>query len=278
MSHHARIPPSHVFRAPLTILTALMSCLVNGPVDRARGGELTVHLKNARDRVTLVGAIERWDVDGNPRRPVDPRARPDAPVVTAKALALGEDVWRFEKLPAGRYDLVVLLDRQVRLEGFCYPPVLEFDPFLRQANGPPESVARQVTQDIVKSKQYENKVRPLFMEGNDKAVRVLMQLLRDEATSFDAEFGEPVATLRYEVWQYQNRYGGWTKEKRTRVFQRVLLSKRELQDWTWLWDPRLGGIEIQGKPVQLDYELPARFKEGGARGLLRGDAGAANIP
>ena len=48
--------------------------------------EVTVDLGNAQ-HVTLVGAINRWDQDGNHRRPVDPKAAIGAPRLDAKATA-----------------------------------------------------------------------------------------------------------------------------------------------------------------------------------------------
>ena len=38
-------------------------------------------------------------------------------------------------------------------------------------------------------KHYENKVVPLYLSGDEKQVRILMQLVRDLPTSYDAEYG-----------------------------------------------------------------------------------------
>ena len=51
-------------------------------------GELVVRLSNAAD-VTFVGALDRWDADGNPRRPVDPKAKIASPAVDAIATKSG---------------------------------------------------------------------------------------------------------------------------------------------------------------------------------------------
>ncbi|MEX0819161.1 MAG: hypothetical protein WD070_06200, partial [Pirellulaceae bacterium] len=194
-------------------------------------GELVVKLSNAAD-VTLVGAIDRWDADGNPRRPVDPKAKIGIPDVDAIARKSGTGSWTFEQLAPGRYDLVILARDRIRIEGFGYPPVLEFDPFIAHADQAPPAACEFITKDIARSRLYENKVTPLHFAGDEKTVRVFVQLLRDQPTSFDAQFGEPVATLRHEVWQYTNRFGAWSKEKRTRVFDRVLMGKEELRRWT----------------------------------------------
>ena len=84
-----------------------------------------------------------------------------------------------------------------------------------------------------------------------KVVRVLVMLIRDKPTSYTPGAG----TMRHEIWQYTWKYGGWQKEKRTRVLDRVLLQVSELRRWTWLWDARLGGIEVKGAPLNVKYEL-----------------------
>ncbi len=113
---------------------------------------------------------------------------------------------------------------------------------------------------------------PLYLAGTDKQVRIVVQLLCDQPTSFDQEFGAPVATLRHEIWQYINRYGGWVKDKKTKVLDRILMAKSDLYQWTWIWEPRLGGIDVTHRPVQMRFELPSKLHLKTARGLLPGCA------
>ena len=148
---------------------------------------------------------------------------------------------------------MILLKGRVRIEGFHYPPVLEFDEFLTYKDGLKDEARQAISSDIAQSRHYENKVAPLYMSGDEKSVRVLVQLLRDEATSYDGDYGEPVATVRHEVWQYSHNYGAWTKEKRTRVLDRILTAKRELHQWTWVWVPQLGGITVGPDDVIVRY-------------------------
>lgn len=231
----------------------------------ARGGELTLELKNG-GAATFVGAVHRWDADGNHRVPVDPKAKIDAPPVTAKATRGSGGRWVFKNLPEGRYDLVILAGERVRVEGFHYPPVEEFDPFLPGTAKVPDEARDWIVKDIAKSRHYENKVTPLFLGGDAKQVRVLMQLVRDKATSFDGDFGKPVATVRHEVWQYDFRYGAWSKQKRTRVLDRILMGRDDFRRWTWVWEPTLGGIEVGSAAVKVSYEMPDRFDPKTARG------------
>lgn len=231
---------------------------------RIRAGELVVDLGSS-EGITFVGALARWDEEGKARKPVDPKGKIDRPDAVA-ARRQGGNRWVFRDLPAGRYDLVILAGR-VRVEGFHYPPILDFDPFLPStAEAPPEAVREKVAGDVAKSRHYENKVTPLFMAGDDKQVRVLVQLVRDQETSYDAEYGTPVATARHEIWQYTYRYGGWVKERSTRVLDRVLLPRAEFRRWTWAWEPQLGGIEVGDIPLKMAYRLPARFYPKAARG------------
>ncbi|MCR4415995.1 MAG: hypothetical protein NUV77_26565, partial [Thermoguttaceae bacterium] len=72
---------------------------------------------------------------------------------------------------------------------------------------------------IRKSPHYENKVEPLYLGGDEKTVRILMMLIRDKPTSYEGDF-PGAATMRFEIWQYTYQYGGWAKEKRTRVMHR----------------------------------------------------------
>jgi hypothetical protein len=207
--------------------------------------------------VTLVGAFQRWDIDGNHRRPVNPKAKIDVPEVDATAKPSGEGTWVFDDLEPGQYDLVIMTEGRTRIEGFTYPPVLEFDPFFPPDASAEEEVRDFITEDIRKSRHYENKVEPLYLGGDDKTIRVLVMLIRDKPTSYEATM-PGAATMRFEVWQYDWRYGAWVKHKRTKVLHRVILIRSELRQWTWLWDPKLGGIQVDAAPVTVTYRMPTR--------------------
>lgn len=232
----------------------------------AIGGEITLEIAGAPE-LALVGALSRWDEDGKARVPVDAKAKIEAPRVDATAEPAGPGRFVFRDLPPGRYDLVLISANQERLEGFHYPPVLEFDPVFPPSAKVPDDEAREaILGDIAQSPHYENKVEALFLGGDEKQVRVLMQLVRDKPTSYDAEYGKPVATVRHEVWQYTFRYGVWSKEKRTAILDRVLMAKSAFEGWTWVWEPALGGIEVGSKPISLRYAWPSSFEGSTARG------------
>jgi len=69
-------------------------------------------------------------------------------------------------------------------------------------------------------------------------------------------------TIRHEIWQYSWQYGGWAKEKRTKVLDRILMQVGELRQWTWLWDPKLGGLSVDAAPVTVKYVVPTKDAKG----------------
>jgi hypothetical protein len=238
---------------PRCVGLILLGVLLLFGVKGAIAARVTVDLGNAQG-VSLVGAIQRWDADGNHRKLPDPKAQIGAPAVDATAVNQGRGHWVFKNLPKGKYDLVILADGQRRIEGFQFVPVREFDPFFAPELGIDEETRQFVVDDIKKSPQYENVVEPLYLVGDKKAVRVLMMLLRNKPTTFDEI--PNAATMRHEIWQYSWKYGGWQKEKRTKVMDRVIMNRDELRKWTWLWDPKLGGLEVDTRPISIKYQLP----------------------
>jgi hypothetical protein len=249
----------------------MIACLAT----RAGAGDLSIALTGPGvDQVTLVGVVDRWDQDGQARTPVDPKAKIESPRVDAKATAAGPGRWVFAKLRPGRYDLVIVAPKaRLRVEGFHYPPLREFDPVLAPTTPePPDDVREKILTDMAKARHYENKVRPLFIAGADeKQVRLLVQLVRDLPTSYDGEVGFPAATVRHEAWQYTYHYGGWAKDRRTEVLDRVLLPRDQLARWAWIWDPRIGGLEIGEGARTLDVALPSVLDPSKVKGWLPGD-------
>ena len=221
------------------------------PAIPADAAKLTVRLTGGQ-RIVLVGAMHRWDQDGNALKPTNKDAIIDKPEAEANAVKAADGAWVFRDLKPGRYDLVLLGANKLRIEGFEYVPVLEFDPFIPGTATCEDEAREFIENDIRKSEHYENKVEPLCLGGDKKVIRVLVQLIRDKPTSYTPGAG----TMRHEIWQYTFNYGGWAKERRTRVLDRHLLQVSELRQWTWLWDPKLGGIEVKKQPVHIQYTVP----------------------
>jgi len=261
IDRNLRHPRAHIYQFAILLFASLFV-----PFSFLQAADLTVELKNG-DNVTSVAVIARFDQDGNLRTLPDEKAKIDAPKVDATAEKIGSQQWAFKKLPAGKYDLVILLKDRTRIEGFQFAPVKEFDPFVAADAAPEEDARDFIAGDIEKSQHYENKVEPLYLAGDKKVVRILVQLIRDKPTSYEAD-SPGAATMRHEIWQYTWNYGGWQKEKRTKVLDRVLLHRDELRKWTWLWDPKLGGIEMTEKPVELKYEIATPLNSSKLKGLL----------
>jgi hypothetical protein len=232
----------------------------------AHAARLAVDLGGDGQNITFVGAVQRWDQDGNHRRLPDAKAKIDAPAVDAAAVRGEAGQWVFKDLPKGKYDLVILGKDRLRIEGFTFVPVKEFDPFFPADAKVDDEARGLILDDIKQSQHYENIVTPLYLAGDAKAVRVLMMLIRDKPTSYESE-SAGAATMRHEVWQFSWHYGRWQKERRTKVLDRVLLNRDELRKWTWLWDPKLGGIEIGQQPVTIKYQLPSPGGEKTLKGL-----------
>jgi hypothetical protein len=215
---------------------------------------LSLELKNSKN-VIFLGAIQRWDQDGNQRRIPDPKAKIDSPAVDATAEKGNDGKWVFKNLPSGKYDLVLQAKDKVRIEGFQFAPVKEVDPFIQPDATIDEETRDFIIDDINKSPYYENKVMPLYLAGDKKAVRVFIMLIRDKPTSYEEE-SPGAATMRHEIWQYSWNYGAWKKEKRTIVLDRILMPRDQLRQWTWLWDPKLGGIELKNQSLSIKYDVP----------------------
>jgi hypothetical protein len=235
---------------PISLVLAICAL---GICVRVRAAELDVELGNA-EGVTLVGAMQRWDANGNHRRLPDARANIAAPAVDATAVDTGNGRWIFKDVAKGTYDLVILADGRRRYEGFQFVPVREFDRFFQPDMGIKEETRDAILEIIGQSPQYENIVKPLCLVGDSETVRVLMMLVRDKPTTYGDVAN--AASIRHEIWQFSWKHGGWQKEKRTKVMDRILMDRNELRKWTWLWDPKLGGIVVGDRPATVRYALP----------------------
>jgi hypothetical protein len=250
-------------RSTLSLTTALLCLVLISGVRPAQAAKLTLELTNA-EKIKSVGAFQRWDADGNANKLVDKDQKIDQPQVQFTATYEGRGKWVFADLPPNTYDLVIMIDDKTRIEGFSYVPVLEFDPFLAPTADIDPDAKKAILEDIEKSPQYENKIQAVHMGGNKKFSRVLVQLIRDKPTSYTPGAG----TMRHEIWQYDWLYGGWKKNKRTKVLDRILMQVADLRNWTWIWEPKLGMIEIKKRPLVLKYEIPAKFDPEKHKGLF----------
>jgi hypothetical protein len=247
-------------------------------------GGLTIKLSGDSGDVSFVGAIYRWDADGLPRK-ADGSARVaqeraeapkiDEPWVDFRAENQGGGTWVINSMPAGIYDLILVKrGAKQRFEGWRFAPVLDFEEFFppdaevlcdvdddgKMKTVPDDESRKFVDKTIRESKHYENKVIPLYFGGSykknqvrPKQIRALVMLLRDLQTTLDAGS----ATMRFEIWQFEDRSGGYVKQKRTHVLHRIIMPRDELRQWTWLWDPALGNITVEKTGQKtVEYKIP----------------------
>ncbi len=299
----------HPFSVASFCIAWMVVFVVNTPSCELHAADLTLEISGAdRERIEQVGLIHRWDADGNAVKPLDTKQKIESPAFDyiAKRSGTGKtDRWIFQDLEPGRYDVVLLGANYLRIDGYGYPPVLEFDPFMGAVSATRPALRAWVANDVVRSRHYENIVQPLtvgddvsgaedepvlvlenakvskseldpkrkvrleegeadeFDDGTEdtstqpEVIRTLVMLIRDEVTSYEGEMPD-AATIRHEVWQYTYHYGGYQKEKRTRVFDRAILPRDELRRWTWLWDARLGDVVIDsaGDSRTLRWTMP----------------------
>ena len=243
--------------APSKLL--LVTALLLTGVSRLPAGELTISIEPA-ERVASIGVVRRFGEDGKLLRAVDPKATFTAPHRDAKSESVPAT---FRELPEGTYDVIVFLKDGTRLEGFHMPVFDELDETGTESfsQPPSEEVQTEIRRLIKVGRYYENKVTPLFIRGNDERTRVLVQLVRDEPTSLDADFGAPVATVRYELWQFTNRFGSWSRDRKSKILHRVLEAKDKFKQRRWLWTSDLGGQRItHDAPRQkLTWRIPERL-------------------
>lgn len=247
-------------------------------------GTLTVQLNGAHDGVTFVGAVYRWDPDGLPKkadgsprvaaqRAVQPKIH--EPWTDYQAVNNGGGQWVFKSMLPGTYDIVVIKeDAKQRFEGWRFAPVLDFEAFFppdagvfcdKEVNGKNEKTEDAeslafVDKQIRQSKHYENKVIPLYFGGSykkgqirPKQIRALVLLLRDIGQTLDSTS----ATMRFEIWEFEDRTGGYVKQKRTHLLERLIMPLQELRRWTWLWDPALGNINVEKTgTTTVEYSIP----------------------
>jgi hypothetical protein len=242
------------------LIAAVFFAVVLGDAQTSVPGELRISIEPG-SRVASIGVVRRFNDDGTLARKVDPRAKFESPFCDRQSKGASA---RFTGLKPGNYDVIVFLKDGTRIEGFHWPIFNEFDdPDDPAFKSPPAGdVQKLIREKIAAARYYENKVAPLAMAGNKEKVRVLMQLLRDEKTSFDKQFGAPVATLRYEVWQFTNHLGGWTRDRHSKVLHRILDARAKVRKRTWLWDRKLGGLRLtrERSSVKLEYRIPENTK------------------
>jgi hypothetical protein len=120
---------------------------------------------------------------------------------------------------------------------------------------------KEVLDYIAKSQKdfFENKVRGLYVEGNRKHCKALMERIRDKP--FHADNGD--MTWRVEVWVFDNRTGAWVPRGRSGVdvIMRERMNREAFKKVLHVFDPKLGGIELKkdSDEATINYTVPEQI-------------------
>ncbi len=131
-----------------------------------------------------------------------------------------------------------------------------------------------ITKRVLAMRVFENEKHVLAIEGAGERAKALVKLVRTNPTSYDGDFGEPVAVFRWEVWSFRKRTGSWVRERKSKVLRRFLVAKRKMAELRWRFTPALGGIDVAaGTKVTRDADLrpgpPDSAPDGKAAGKAR---------
>jgi len=166
-------------------------------------------------------------------------------------------VFVIDNLVDGTYDLVLTTKEGV-IEGVDLrpPPGTECDKPLTEEDK--QKIAKWIADNFALGKEFENKGRAIYIEGNGKCCKALVEKIRDRP--FHASKGDGI--WRVEIWIFDNLYGVWRKRQRSAlVIQRKRMPLAELRKLVHVFDPKLGGIDIVGGKSVKDftYQLPDKF-------------------
>ncbi|NOZ23772.1 MAG: hypothetical protein GXP25_22065 [Planctomycetes bacterium] len=162
-----------------------------------------------------------------------------------------------KKLPAGKVDLVLTLPEGAINGVDLGLEVYDQDqaPFTEEDKA---TLTKWIVDNFKLGKEFENKGRPIYFNGNAKHCNVLVEKIRDRA--FHA--GKNQAVYRVEIWLFDKMYGTWRKRAHAeKVVLRERIPLSEYNRKSYFFDPKLGGIEVKGKgkTTTFDYTIPDKL-------------------
>ena len=253
---------------PCRVLVLLLPACLPRP---AAAGTLTVDLGKS-EGVTFVGRGPALGPPGQSapaRRSQGEDRRPDGRCGSQERRSRPLGVRR---LPPGKYDLVILAGPRLRIEGWQYAPVKEFDPFFPPTATTDDETRDFITDDIAKSPHYENKLVAAChgrrQEGGPRAGDVDTRQA-DQLRERQPRGGHHAARDMAVFLELRRLAEGAAHPRAGPHFA----PRDELRKWTWLWDPKLGGIEVTSQDATIKYELPSQAGLKKLRGCGRIDGG-----
>jgi len=109
--------------------------------------------------------------------------------------------------------------------------------------------------DVCKVSRFENKIRALYVHGMRKHARVFIEMGRDKAFY---NSGDKV-TWRVEIWDFLWKGDVWDNPNKMQLtVERAKIPVMDFRKMTWVFDPRLGAIEVVGGAdvTEFNYRLP----------------------
>ncbi|MHC4502326.1 MAG: hypothetical protein ACYTFI_03395 [Planctomycetota bacterium] len=226
-----------------TALALAATCLC------ASGRALGAGKGRIEGRITPPGAATRVSaVDRNVKVPIIAK---EVPVREHKGRLL-DDGSRYEiTVPPGTYDLHFETTDGLKIEGADLRAEgnASADPLK-------ERDLKSIRERVRHMRTFENERSVLAINGAGKRAKVLVKLVRTKPTSYDGDFGEPLAIFRWEVWNFRKYTGSWLKERKYKVLRRFMVAKRKMHELRWDFRPELGGIDVEaGSTAKRDAGL-----------------------
>ena len=226
-----------------TALALAAACLC------ASGEALGAGTGRIEGRIIPPGAATRVSaIDRNVKVPIIAK---EVPVREHKGRVL-EGGSRYEiTVPPGTYDLHFETTDGLKIEGAD----------LRAEGGAKadplkERDLKSIRERVRNMRTFENERSVLAIVGGSKRAKVLVRLVRTKPTSYDGDFGEPLAIFRWEVWNFKKYTGSWLKERKYKVLRRFMVAKRKMHELRWDFRPELGGVDVEaGSTVKRDADI-----------------------
>jgi len=217
----------------------------------ARGAELAVNLEGASDKVVSAEAVIRSEKE----------------VRIKGELADGRII--FKDLAPGIYD-VVLQTKIGIIEGVNLKPYDEVGKLESESEFGklPGKDFKEILDRAIARVTFEESRRIFEIRGHAKRARVLVEQFMDKDTSLPSP--EPQVFWRMEIWIYRYWYGGWQRDKRYEMIDRRKMARREFDAFRWVYEPDLGGIQIEKSDEHkvIRYKVPQELDP--ARGVVDG--------
>ena len=192
----------------------------------------------------------RWDEDGKPRVPVDPKAKIEVPAWMPGPCRPGNGRLGVPQPPAGRYDLIILAnDASAWRASAIHPSTSSTPSFPPMPRGPRR---RQETD--------RQAILPSRSITRTRSRRCSWRGTRSRCGSRPAR-PRPADQLRHRF----RCSGGDGPPRGLAIHQQLRWlgqgprdrssgpdphGQERIRLWTWVWEPRLGGIEVGTKPLQ----------------------------